>query len=112
MNMLQRFLETDVEFARELIRSFIANLQALRVSILQAVEQQDGQIYIKAHHKARATLGYIEQEKLKQFADNLNACIKEHGIENINKHTQQTFCLHCMEAIDELKARLVNRNII
>jgi HPt (histidine-containing phosphotransfer) domain-containing protein len=71
MSILQRFLETDIEFAKELVRSFIVNLQALRVSIIQAVEQQDGQIYTKAHHQAKATLGYIDQEKLKQYAEDI-----------------------------------------
>lgn len=112
MSILQRFLETDVEFARELVRSFIVNLQALRVSIIQAVEQQDGQIYIKAHHQAKATLGYIDQEKLKQFADDINTQIKTQGIANINQDTQQTFSQHCMEAIEELKQRLSSRNIM
>ncbi len=112
MSILQRFLETDIEFAKELVRSFIVNLQALRVSIIQAVEQQDGQIYTKAHHQAKATLGYIDQERLKQFADDIYAQIKERGIENINTHVQQTFSEQCIQAIDELKNRLANHNIV
>lgn len=112
MSILQRFLETDVEFARELVRSFIVNLQALRISIVQAIEQQDGQIYIKAHHQAKATLGYIDQEKLKQYADEINLQIKTQGIGQINKQTQQIFSQHCTQAIDELKNRLANYNIV
>lgn len=37
MSILQRFLETDIEFAKELVRSFIINLHTLRISMVQAV---------------------------------------------------------------------------
>jgi HPt (histidine-containing phosphotransfer) domain-containing protein len=112
MSILQRFLETDIEFAKELVRSFITNLHALRISIVQAVEQQDGQIYTKAHHQAKATLGYIDQEKLKQYAEDINKRIKEHGIQAINKQMQQTFSQQCILAIDELNNRLANHRIV
>lgn len=111
MSILQRFLETDAECARELVRSFIVNLQALRVSITQAVEQQDGRIYTQAHHQAKSTLAYIDQERLKQLADNIQAQIKERGIENITQPMQQSLSEHCVDAIDELKQRLSHHNI-
>jgi hypothetical protein len=112
MSILQRFLETDIEFAKELVRSFIINLHTLRISIVQAVEQQDGQIYTKAHHQAKATLGYIDQEKLKQYAEDINKRIKEHGIQAINKQMQQTFSQQCILAIDELNNRIANHKIV
>src|SRR5690606_4896476 len=112
MSILQRFLETDIEFAKELVRSFIVNLQALRVSIIHAVEQQDGHIYTTAHHQAKATLVYIDHEKLKQYAEDINKRIKEHGIETVNKQMQQTFSQQCIQAIDELNNRLANHKIV
>ena len=106
MKALSEYLETDPEFARELITSFSDNLTEFRESLIRAIKLQDSKIFLDAHHKMKTTLSYTQNDRLQQLADHIKLVIQQQGIENIETKTRNAFCRLCNSSVIDLKIQL------
>lgn len=106
MEDLSAYLETDPEFARELITSFSDNLIEFRENLLKAIKLRDSKIFLDAHHKMKPTLSYTRNDRLQQLADNIKLIIQDKGIECIEDKMRNAFCRLCNNSIVELKIQL------
>ena len=106
MKTLLEYLETDQEFARELITSLSDNLTEFRDSLLQAIKLRDSEIFLSSYHKMKTTLGYTQNEKLKLQADMIKSMMLQQGVESIDVRVRNTFCGLCDSSSFELQKQL------
>ena len=106
MKALSEYLESDPEFAQELITSFSDNLIEFRDSLLQAIKLQDSKIFLAAHHKMKTTLSYTQNDRLEQLADHIKLIILQQGIGCVETKTRNAFCRLCNNSVVDLKIQL------
>jgi hypothetical protein len=106
MKALSEYLQTDPEFAQELIASFSDNLIEFRESLLKAIKLHDSKIFLDAHHKMKTTLSYTQNDRLQQLADHIKLIVQQKGITCIEIKTKNAFCRLCNNSVIELKDQL------
>lgn len=106
MKDLEMYIETDPEFGQEIIALLIHNLIEFRDSLTQAISQNDPSVFLKAHHKIKATLSFSGSEKLQMHADTIFNSLKEDGLSGIDARLANAFGRQCTSSIKVLESRL------
>jgi CheY-like chemotaxis protein len=98
---LDRCTDGDTEFRRELAQLLANNVIELMTNIEKALQANNPDIFIRAVHKTKTTLGILNDTELLEEIRIIQVKLKEHNQEDLQSHIKKMID-RCHKTIDVL----------
>lgn len=104
-NNLDLYSEGDPEFKRELASLLIKNIEELKQALTDTLARKDNEIFNKASHKVKTTLGMLGDEEFSRLVEDVKTILNGNVLETPTLRKQisrfEELCLRIIEGLHE-----------